>query len=722
MSATLLPNAKQTFTGPNGAPLSGGSVYFYIPNTTTPKNTWQDSAQTILNTNPVVLDANGQAVIWGSGTYRQVVYDANNNLIWDQITEDVSADLIGNFTDAIYNSGTDFTPGTTTTLTLPVGPGSATNTWVFFDAAYQTDSTYTINGTTLTFTSAIPVGVSVVTVKIGTTVSIGIPGAGTVSDASVAAGTALYNRIANYYDVMDPRFGAKGDGVTDDTAAIQAAINYVGGLGGGVVHIPDKKFLVSSPIVFGQANVELLGNGKYANSINVPNNAANFIGYNPNAVFILNANNCGISQIGMNGNIANNASLSFGAISNTVAVSGIYVEDCYIHDFIYNGIVFNPLTGTTSNFRIDRNRVENIGWGAITAYCSMHGTINENSVTSCGADGIQTGYNSNTGNFNFAQFVTIDGNYVTKATPPTHIVGGATEGGFMIVVGAGDSYITISNNLCYDNRNAAQDGIGLGQDGTRVNEGLVTSNNVVIYAGLYGIDVSSNHIVSGNYIRYSAQQGIKLGTDVGGNLVDATVVDNIIDSCNLAGSGSSQGIWVNATLTASLPTALYENIKINGNRVIDFNGTPNTKYGLGIGFQNNLTYLNCEFNNNDFSQLSGLNGNGVTFSGTPAAFSGWSYRGNKHPNALPVITGNSPNVLGLDAAAVSQPGATNLIQLNGVYSGQEITLQMGDGNTTFVTGGNILIHAASSQAAASNSIYKLFCYSGGCYLNQFFTP
>lgn len=65
-------------------------MYFYIPNTLTPKNTWQDSGLTILNTNPVNLDAAGRAVIWGSGSYRQIVKDAVGNTIWDQVTSDSS--------------------------------------------------------------------------------------------------------------------------------------------------------------------------------------------------------------------------------------------------------------------------------------------------------------------------------------------------------------------------------------------------------------------------------------------------------------------------------------------------------------------------------------------------------------------------------------------------------------------------------------------------------
>lgn len=89
--ATLLPPGKQQFLLDNGAPNAGGSVYFYVPGTTTPKNTYQNAAGTILNTNPVGLDSGGFAVIYGSGAYREVVKDASGNTIYDQLTSDTSS-------------------------------------------------------------------------------------------------------------------------------------------------------------------------------------------------------------------------------------------------------------------------------------------------------------------------------------------------------------------------------------------------------------------------------------------------------------------------------------------------------------------------------------------------------------------------------------------------------------------------------------------------------
>lgn len=95
--ATPLPPGKRQFLDANGAPLADGLVYYYVPSTSTPKDTWTDQAQTTLNINPVELDGDGYAVIWGAGAYRELVKDSDGNTIWDQVTTaeyDPPAELI----------------------------------------------------------------------------------------------------------------------------------------------------------------------------------------------------------------------------------------------------------------------------------------------------------------------------------------------------------------------------------------------------------------------------------------------------------------------------------------------------------------------------------------------------------------------------------------------------------------------------------------------------
>lgn len=82
----ILPPAKTQFADGNGVPLALGKVYFYVPGSLTPKDTWQDLDATVLNTNPVDLDSSGRAVIVGIGKYRQILKDALGNTIWDKET------------------------------------------------------------------------------------------------------------------------------------------------------------------------------------------------------------------------------------------------------------------------------------------------------------------------------------------------------------------------------------------------------------------------------------------------------------------------------------------------------------------------------------------------------------------------------------------------------------------------------------------------------------
>jgi hypothetical protein len=85
--AALLPSPELQFLDGNGHPYSAGTLATYVTGTTTPKATWRDEAATVLNTNPIVLDAAGRCICWGDGVYRVILNDASGNLVFDQTSD-----------------------------------------------------------------------------------------------------------------------------------------------------------------------------------------------------------------------------------------------------------------------------------------------------------------------------------------------------------------------------------------------------------------------------------------------------------------------------------------------------------------------------------------------------------------------------------------------------------------------------------------------------------
>lgn len=75
-SAKPISQPRQTYVDGSGLPCSGCSLYSYAAGTTTPLATYTDSSGAVPNTNPVILDASGSALIWlGAGSYKLVLKD-----------------------------------------------------------------------------------------------------------------------------------------------------------------------------------------------------------------------------------------------------------------------------------------------------------------------------------------------------------------------------------------------------------------------------------------------------------------------------------------------------------------------------------------------------------------------------------------------------------------------------------------------------------------------
>lgn len=64
-----------------------------------------------------------------------------------------------------FAAGSDFIPGTTKFLTLSQAYGATDNLFVTFDSDWQGADQYSLSGVILTFSSAIPAGISKVFVK-----------------------------------------------------------------------------------------------------------------------------------------------------------------------------------------------------------------------------------------------------------------------------------------------------------------------------------------------------------------------------------------------------------------------------------------------------------------------------------------------------------------------------------------------------------------------------
>lgn len=187
---SLFAGIGAQFFDDNGVILSGGKIFTYEAGTTTPVATYTTEAANVAHSNPIILDAAGRVPtgeIWlkeGDQTYYKFVLKDANDV------------LIATY---------DFVPGTYTALDL----GNTT------DPA---------KGDAL----------------------VGFKQSNSSGVLSGAVGRTVHQKLQEFISVKD--FGATGDGVTNDTAAIQTALNLMSSQGGGYVVAPYGTYVISGTL------------------------------------------------------------------------------------------------------------------------------------------------------------------------------------------------------------------------------------------------------------------------------------------------------------------------------------------------------------------------------------------------------------------------------------------------------------------------------------------
>lgn len=99
---------------------------------------------------------------------------------------------------------------------------------------------------------------------------------------STARNLTVQSKLAGFvFDVTDPDYGAVGDGVADDTAAIQAAINAAKSAGRGLIYLPAGRYLVSAALTVDFGNISFFGDGIFATEITRSGGTFNTFEFSP---------------------------------------------------------------------------------------------------------------------------------------------------------------------------------------------------------------------------------------------------------------------------------------------------------------------------------------------------------------------------------------------------------------------------------------------------------
>lgn len=254
--------------------------------------------------------------------------------------------------------------------------------------------------------------------------------------------------------------------------------------------------------------------------------------------------------------------------------------DCTVKNVSFTGIDISRGGGGWSNQNITvRGHVENCGWICV----NLEGVTN---LDHSGLSAYRSGWH--------AIFVSHCNQVVgphtkaNKSTPPYRIYNGpgsagGTEKGFLFghfsVINA-----IWSDILLVDNRNALEDGFGIGEDGiiSDPESANIFVTGQIYDAGQFGFDVSSNMVARVQVFR-SLKQGVQFGLDLGGSLVNIDIEADVYDvvedeAARFSATGGAQRLCSTTLNSNSVTITSGSGFYIVPGQKVTGPGIPNPAY------------------------------------------------------------------------------------------------------------------------------------------------
>ncbi|WP_349745969.1 M10 family metallopeptidase C-terminal domain-containing protein [Pseudomonas frederiksbergensis] len=401
-------------------------------------------------------------------------------------------------------------------------------------------------------------------------------------------------------------FGAKGDGITDDTAAIQRAIDAAAAAGGGQVYVPTGTYIVSGGVepsdgcLMLKSNVYLYGDGMGATTVKVADGSDTKITGVIRSAYGEETHDFGVSNLTIDGNRDN----------TTGKIDGWF-----------NGYIPGQ-AGYDSNVTLDSVEIKDCSGYGFDPHEQTVNMVIKNSVShGNGLDGFVADFLSNS---TFENNVAYDND----------------RHGFNIVTSTHD--FTLTNNVAYNNG-------GNGIVVQRGSENIPSPSNITITGGeVYGngaegvlIKMSSEVTVSGVDIHDNTSAGVRI---YGSNHVE--LIDNTLNSNSLGNP-----------VPEIIIQSYNDTLGVSGKY---YNGSDNIIQSNIITGSNLSTYGVAE-RNEDGTDRNAIIGNTIshTSNGATLVYGDGSYVSDTVPMITVQGTAGNDTLLGSAGSEIFYGGAGN---------------------------------------------------------------